>query len=136
MEPEYDYFEPRALTSREKDAVLARLKTKMFEERGHVIWNGAMSNGYPRTRLVGKHMKDLFGRKTFIVTAIVLSIKLNQPLLTPKWGVSHLCHRNKCCLKEHLVYEPIALNEERKNCNKFKRCLSPARVPHDPPCIF
>lgn len=60
-----------------------------------------------------------------------------------EWHASHLCHQGRCVLPGHIVFEPAAVNQDRKKCVEHilrERQLG-QEIPekcqfHNPPCLL
>lgn len=62
-----------------------------------------------------------------------------DPAYSEALTVSHLCHNHACVLSEHLVLEPMAVNNDRNRCRALKcdRCGHVMySCTHNPKCLL
>lgn len=75
--------------------------------------------------------------KVLLVHRVVYCLTNAQILDKEDHSVSHRCHFAGCIDPEHLVYEPISLNMQRKKCVVNHKCLGHELEGHvHAPCIF
>ena len=101
----------------------AKLRQRIAEkvtrsDNGCLLWHGRLDkDGYGRISVqVGAKCKD--------ATVHRVAYFLYNGVLDNDLQVSHLCHRKNCIEKDHLSLETAAVNNQRENCVRFKRCTT------------
>jgi hypothetical protein len=99
-------------------------------QNNHCIrWTGEFDKeNYPQLRITfrGRRMRIRAHR-------LVYYLRVNF-FLDPDLHVSHLCHNRYCININHLNYEGVGMNNERKTCLSERRCMG-HRVGY-PPCVL
>ena len=83
-----------------------------------VLWTGGLKRGYGRiTKKINGYKHDLFVHQ-------VVWMATQSPTQTSTNGkkISHLCHEKRCINRQHIVVEPMSVNNKRRECNRKKEC--------------
>ena len=105
-----------------RDAVKERINRKLVkdQEDGCWVWAGYTDKlGYGRLKV--KHWRHP-GRYMNIRVHRFIAFCSTNISFTPDIACSHLCHRPCCCNPQHLVIEPMTINNNRQNCSSQGRC--------------
>lgn len=99
---------------------------------GCLLWRGGRSNsGYGATRV------KVFTNGGHVHSSVMLVHRVSfqcahRKILSSEDHLSHLCHHKLCCNTDHLVLEPIEINNQRKWCKRNGSCCGH----HLPACMF
>ena len=98
------------------------------EEEAHndfmcVKWNGTNTDRQGRKKSgYGRIVRSINGVRHELLIQHIVWMATQTPTATLVPGpLSHLCHDPLCVNRTHIIYEPMAVNHQRKECNRAKR---------------
>jgi hypothetical protein len=117
-------LDPGRISPADRQHIMARVFTNCEERGDCLMWSQSVnSSGYPQMRIKLANGAGAYA----LVHRLVYAIKSGRVLEPPHPGemqyeVSHLCHNKTCMRFDHLVYEPKAINSDRRSCKSNGIC--------------